>query len=153
MSADVEKADQAFEDALARSGARDPREFYRGRLRELKQASPEAYEEAVTYYRETLVPSVAGGDVDPLAAWTEYGRTLAELTAPGRTVSIDSTGRAEPYDGPPGPDRLVLHMPKAKNVKALLVALPRELSEAQRSCFDWLVRGRLKADDAPRTRS
>jgi hypothetical protein len=44
-------------------------------------------------------------------------------------------------------------MPEAKKVRALLVALPRELSEAQRSCFDWLVRGRLKADDLPRTHS
>jgi hypothetical protein len=144
MSSNVEKADRALEEALNRSGARDPREFYRDRLRELKQASPEAYDEAVTYYQETLVPSVAGGGVDPLAAWTEYGRTLAELSAPGSTVSIDSTGRAEPYDAPTDPDQLVLHMPDAKKGRALLVALPRELSGAQRACFDWLVRGRLK---------
>lgn len=144
MSSDAEKADKAIEEALARSGARDPREFYRDRLRELKQASLEAYEEAVTYYRETLVPVVAAGGLDPLVAWTEYGRTLAELTAPGRTVSIDSTGRAEPYAAPAGPDHLVLHMPDAKNGRALLVALPRKLSEAQRACYDWLVQGRLK---------
>jgi len=144
MSSNVEKADRAIEEALARSGARDPREFYRDRLRELKQASPDAYEEAVTYYRETLVPSVAEGDVDPLVAWTEYGRTLAELLAPGRTVSIDSTGRAEPYAAPPGPDRLVLHMPDATKGRALLVALPQKISGAQRACYDWLVQGRLK---------
>jgi hypothetical protein len=143
MPSNVEQADRVFETALAQSGARDPRDFYRDRLRELKQVSPEAYEQAVTYYRDTLVPSVAGGDVDPLAAWTEYGRRLAELLTPGRTVSIDSTGRAEPYDAPPDPDRLVLHMPDTKKGRALLVALPRELSEAQKACFDWLVRGRL----------
>lgn len=144
MSSPLERADAAIEEALARSGARDPREFYRERLRELKQASPEAYEEAVVYYRDTLVPSVAGGEVEPLVAWTEYGRKLAELTAPGRTVSIDPTGRAEPYESPVSPERLVLHMPEARKGRAHLVALPRKLSPAQRACYDWLVEGRLK---------
>ena len=144
MSTDLERADAAIEGALATSGARDPREFYRERLRELKQASADAYDEAVTYYRDTLVPSVAGGQVDPLVAWTEYGRRLAELAAPGRTVSIDPTGRSEPYEAPVSQERLVLHMPDARKGRALLVALPREISPAQRACYDWLVRGRLK---------
>jgi hypothetical protein len=144
MSTDLEKADAAIEEALATSGARDPREFYRERLRDLKQASADAYDEAVAYYQDTLVPSVAGGQVDPLMAWTEYGRRLAELAAPGRTVSIDPTGRAEPYEAPVSQERLVLHMPDARAGRALLIALPREISAAQRACYDWLVRGRLK---------
>ena len=144
MPTDLEKADAAIEKALATSGARDPREFYRERLRELKQSSADAYEEAVAYYRDTLVPSVAGGSIDPLVAWTEYGRKLAELAAPGRTVSIDPTGRAEPYTSPVSQERLVLHMPDARKGRALLVALPPELSAAQHACYDWLVRGRLK---------
>ena len=144
MPTDLEKADAAIDEALATSGARDPREFYRERLRELKEESADAYDEAVSYYRETLVPSVAGGQVDPLVAWTEYGRKLAELATPGRTVSIDSTGRAEPYESPVSQERLVLHMPNARKGRAVLVALPRDLSAAQRACYDWLVRGRLK---------
>jgi hypothetical protein len=93
------EADRRLEAALAETGARDPREFYRERLRELKQADRGAYEEAVGYYRDTLVPSVAGG-ADPLPAWTEYGRKLAALGTPGRTVMVDATGVAAPYQTP-----------------------------------------------------
>jgi hypothetical protein len=143
MATEQEKADRALEEALARSGGRDPREFYRERLRELKQASAEAYGRAVAYYRETLLPDVAEGRADPIEAWTEYGRKLAELAAAGRTVSIDPTGRAEPYRPPIPPGRLVLHLPDARNVRALVVGLPTALSEAQRATYDWLVQGRL----------
>ena len=41
------RADERLEAALAESGARDPREFYRERLRELKRADTVAYEGAV----------------------------------------------------------------------------------------------------------
>lgn len=140
----IEAADRALEAALAEIGARDPREFYRERLKELKQADPAAYEQAVTYYRETLIPSVAGG-AEPLDSWTEYGRVLAETTAPGRTVSIDDTGRSHPYEGP-DLTRLVLHLPD-KAGRALLVALPPELSPAQRATFDVLVAGKQRRKD------
>lgn len=143
MSDDLqETADQRLEEVLQRTGARDPREFYRERLRELKARDADAYARAVRHYREELVPAVAGGEGDPLAAWTEYGRTLATLTASGRTVSLDPTGRAVPYEAPVDRDHLVLHLPDQKNVRALLVALPRELSPAQRASYDWLVTGR-----------
>ena len=79
-------ADRALEAALEASGARDPREFYRDRLRELKRVDADAYESAVAYYRDTLIPEVASGAVNPLGAWTEYGRRLADALAPGRTV-------------------------------------------------------------------
>lgn len=145
MSDDVTaRADKALEDALAETGARDPREFYRERLRELKQSNPDGYATAVTYYRETLLPSIADGAA-PLDAWTEYGRTLAEMATAGRTVSIDETGRSHPYDGP-DLDRLLLHLPDGKG-RALLVGLPRELSPAQRATYDVLVAGKQKLRD------
>lgn len=137
-----ERADRLLAEALERAGARDPREFYRERLRELKEADPAAYEEAVAHYRDVLIPSIAEADAEPLTAWTEYGRRLAELTAPGRTVAVDVRGRARPYEAPAGPDGLVLHLPDARSRRALVVGLPRSLSAAQRATYDWLVAGR-----------
>ena len=145
MSDDLQaEADLRLEEALADTGARDPREFYRECLRNLKQADRRAYEEAVGYYRETLVPSLAQG-VDPLPAWTEYGRRLALLTAPGRTVMVDRAGVAEPYGEPAPLDRLVLHLPEGQGSanRALVVGLPAELTRAQRAHYDLLVSGRL----------
>jgi hypothetical protein len=139
-----ETANSLLEQALQESGARDPREFYRDRLRELKERSAEGYNEAVSYFETTLVPAIASGEVAPLEAWTEYGRRLAELTAPGRTVAIDTTGRSKPYEPPSTSVDLVLHLPHTSGGRALLVALPKELSDAQRATYDWLVAGRLK---------
>jgi hypothetical protein len=139
-------ADALLEAALAESGARDPRTFYRERLRDLKKLSPQGYERAVAYYRDTLIPTVAKGESDPLAAWTEYGRTLAEAVAAGRTVSVDETGRAHPYDGP-SVDHLILHLPSDERGRALLVGLPRELSPAQRATYDVLVSGKQRFQD------
>ena len=136
-------ADRALEAALAETGARDPREFYRDRLRELKRVSQDAYRTAVEYYTETLLPEVAGGRRDPLEAWTEYGRRLAEALAPGRTVGVDESGRAHPWDGHER-DRLVLHLPDEKGGRALLVGLPPKLSDAQRATYDVLVAGKQR---------
>lgn len=140
----TETADRVLEEALERTGARDPRDFYRERLRSLKSSDPEAYEEAVEYYRQTLLPKVAEGEEEPLAAWTEYGRTLAQAVAPGRTVSIDETGRSRPYEGPTR-DHLILHLPDDTGTRALLVGLPPELSPAQRATYDVLVAGKNRA--------
>ena len=136
------QADRKLEAALAATGARDPREFYRDRLRDLKQADRSAYEQAVGYYRDTLVPSVAAG-ADPLPAWTEYGRRLASLGTPGRTVMVDRTGVSEPYRAPAPPDRLILHLPDGSRGRALVVGIPAELSRAQRATYDLLVGGKL----------
>lgn len=145
MTDDVtQEADRKLEAALEASGARDPREFYRDRLRELKGDDAAAYRIAVDYYRDTLLPTVARGDEDPLVAWTEYGRRLAEALAPGRTVSIDATGRSHPWEGPV-PERLVLHLPDDGGRKALLVGLPTNLSPAQRATYDVLVSGKQRA--------
>lgn len=137
-----EAADSRFAQALSASGARDPRDYYRDRLRDLKRTNPAGYAEAVQYYRETLVPSIAEGDAEPLAAWREYGLLIARATAPGRTVAVDATGRARPYE--PGADvgEMILHLPNARQGPAFLVGLPSEPSQAQTATYDWLAAGR-----------
>ena len=137
------QANENLEAALERTGARDPREFYRERLRELKRVSPDGYETAVAYYTDTLLPQVAGGDADPLECWTAYGLKLAEALSAGRTVAVDASGRAAPYE-PPAGDRLILHLPDENGARALLVGLPPELTEAQRATYDVLVAGKHK---------
>ncbi|NNF13018.1 MAG: hypothetical protein HKN72_07340 [Gemmatimonadetes bacterium] len=137
------EADRIFEEALERTGARDPRQFYRERLLTLKGSDADGYATAVDYYRETLVPDIASGNAEPLGAWTEYGRILAEAVADGRTVSVDSTGLARPYEGP-NVEHLILHLP-SDGGRGLVVALPEKLSAAQRATYDVLVDGRKKA--------
>ncbi len=140
------RADALLDEALAAAGARDPREFYRSRLRELRDRDRSAYDRAVAYYRDELLPSIVDG-AEPLAAWSEYGRTLAELHGPGRTVTVDASGTAAPYASPPDPTHLVLHLPDSGREPALLVGLPLELSGPQRATYDWLVQGRNRLRD------
>ena len=135
------RADRLLEAALERTGARDPRPACRERLRELKGVDAAAFERAVGHYRDRLVPSIVAGE-EPLAAWVEYGRAIAELTFEGRTVAVDRTGLAREYATPPDPEALVLHLPKGGRRRALVVALPREPSSAQRATRDLLVDGR-----------
>ncbi|MCH2459863.1 MAG: hypothetical protein MK239_02310 [Gemmatimonadetes bacterium] len=144
----ITTAEQALEAALATSGGRDPRDFYRERLRELKQVNPESYRAAVTYYREVLIPEVASGAGNPLDAWIEYGRTLAEALAPGRTVSIDETGKSHNYEGVDS-SGLILHLPQETAARALLVSLPVTMSSAQRATYDVLVKGKQRAQEHP----
>lgn len=144
MTEDISKeADRRLEEALAATGARDPREFYRERLRDLKAEDARGYERAVEHYKDVLIPEVASGRAPPLEAWTEYGRRLAEALAPGRTVVIDATGRARPWEAPTAKE-LVVHLPDARGGRALLVGLPAELSEAQRATYDVLVAGKQR---------
>lgn len=138
------EAEKKLVAALEAEGARDPREFYRERLRDLKEADTDAYARAVAYYRDTLLPSIAEGGADPLDAWTEYGRTLAEALAPGRTVRVDATGKAHPYERPSRED-LVLQIPGTKGGRAVLVSLPANLSTAQKATYDVLVAGKTRA--------
>jgi hypothetical protein len=143
MSEDlIAEADRRLTEALADDGGRDPREFYRDRLRELKASDADAYAVAVAYYMDTLIPGVASGDLKPLEAWTEYGRRLAESLSPGRTVAVDGTGLAHPFEAPVGRDQLVLHIPEGPRGRALLVGLPSELTPAQRATYDVLVSGK-----------
>jgi len=142
-----ESADAKLDEALERTGARDPREFYREQLKALRESDTTAYEEAVTYYRETLITSIAQGAADPLPAWTAYGLRLAELAHSGRAVAIDTTGRSKAYDAFEA-NALVLHLPDEKRARALLVQLPPQPSRAQRATYAWLVAGRNKLSEA-----
>jgi len=142
-----ERADQIFEDALRKTGAKDPREFYRKRLREMKADNPDAYREAVAYYENQLVPSIAEAGDDPLTAWQQFGCHMAELTVTGTPVEIDATGRRLPYVPPTPADRMVLHVPQGSKGRALVVGLPPELSAAQLATYDLLVGGRQKMRD------
>lgn len=144
---DQAQADARLQEALEATGSRDPREFYRTQLKELRAENPDGYERAVQHYRDELIPSIAGG-ADPLAAWTEYGRTLASLRQSGRTVMIDPTGKSTAYESPAPRDALILHLPEEKRVKALVVGLPGELTPAQRATYDWLVSGKLRLPES-----
>jgi len=136
------EADQRFEVALKESGARDPRDFYRKALRELREVNPGGYDRAVNHFQDVLVPSIANGEAEPLWAWREYGRLIAEVTTAGRTVAIDETGRSQPFDSAAPMDRLVLHLPDARGGRAILVSLPPTPSSAQRATYELLVVGK-----------
>lgn len=136
-------AEERFTAALAETGARDPRAFYRERLRTLKTEDAAAFREAVEYYEQTLIPEVAREGSDPVAAWLEYGRFLATRMTPGETVQIDRTGLSLPYSPPVPLDHLVLHLPTSPRLPALAVGLPAELSEPQRATYDLLVARKL----------
>ncbi len=142
-----DRADQIFEDALGKTGAKDPREFYRKRLREMKEENPDAYGEAVAYYQNELVPSIAEAGDDPLMAWQQFGCRMAELTVTGTPIEIDTTGRRRPYAPPTPADRMVLHIPQGSKGRALIIGLPPELSAAQLATYDLLVAGRQKMQD------
>jgi hypothetical protein len=134
------RADERFAGRLEETGARDPREFYRERLRELRDTDEAAFRRAVDHYENRLIPAVAAEDSDPIAEWLEYGRMLAEMTIPGETVQIDPSGASVPYSPPVAADCLVLHLPTSTREKALAVGIPAELSAAQRAAFDLLVK-------------
>jgi hypothetical protein len=138
------RADDLFEETLKKTNAKDPREFYRERLREMKVSDPDAYRAAVEYYQEDLIPSIAEKGVNPLTAWREYGCRLAELSIPGKPVEIDSTGVTHRYQPPTPEDRMILHIPEGSKGRALVVGLPPELSPAQRATYDLLVAGRQR---------
>jgi len=138
------EADRRFQVAMEATGARDPRDFYRQALRDLKESNPDGYDRAVGHFQEDLVPGIASGEKEPLEAWREYGRLIAELTTSGRTVEVDETGIARPYSPESPLDRLVLHVPEEKGRRAILVSLPPHPSPAQRASFELLVRGKQR---------
>jgi hypothetical protein len=129
------------DEALQRSGLADMRPAYRRLLVRLKSSDPAAFEEASRRYRDELEPSIAGGDVDPIAAWLEYGIWLAGRFATGRLLEIDSSGRARPCNSgsPPGFGVMVLHVPEDDRAPAIVLAIPSTPSAPQRETADLLV--------------
>lgn len=136
-----DRADRRFEEALKATGSRDPRDFYRKRLKELREQDADAFRRALSYFEERLIPVVAAEGSDPVAEWLEYGRFLAGLVARGTTLQVDPTGLAAPYAPPVPRDHLVVHLPDSSAAKALVVGLPPALSPAQRATYDLLVSG------------
>ena len=134
------RADQRFERALQQTGARDPRSFFRDQLRELKASNPDAFRRALRSFEETLMPAVADEASDPIAEWLEYGRLLADLAVPGRTVQIDAGGRARDYARPVPLEAMVLHLPENASRPALVLGIPPKLTPAQRASYDLLVK-------------
>jgi len=140
-----ERADELFAAALESGPARDPREHFREMLRELKAKDARAFRRAVDYHDTRLLPGIVEQGEDPLRSWLEYGRVIAELLAPGRTVVISPDGASGDYPPPPGGEPLVLHLPSSAREPARILALPARLSPAQRATLDLLVRGSLGA--------
>ena len=137
-------ADRRFAEQRAATGARDPREFYRGLLRDLREADEAAYREMVARYEVQIVEAVGRGEADPLEAWLAFGLELAAAAAgPGRSVAVDATGRATPLEGRPRWDQMVLYLPDGRG-RAVPVSLPPELSDAQRAALDLLVKGKVR---------
>ncbi|MFW6084958.1 MAG: hypothetical protein ACODAA_07080, partial [Gemmatimonadota bacterium] len=62
--------------ALKSGGYADMRPVYRAILKRLKQKDAVLFDEAAARYEETLVPTLADGETDPVTAWVEYGAWL-----------------------------------------------------------------------------
>ncbi len=140
MSAEASQiADERLNRAIAESGAHDPRGGCREQLRRLQQQNPERYAEGVAYYGKTLVPSIAGGEAEPLTAWRDYALFIARLAAPGKAVAVDRKGRARPFAAPGAPTDMVLYLPEPTRAPAVLISLPPKPSRAQSATRDWLV--------------
>ncbi len=135
-----DRADARLEERLATAAVRDPRPPYRDRMRWLKQQDASAFEEALRYYEDTLVPEIAGGR-DAVEAWLAYGRRLAELGGAGRLVEVDEVGRAVSWDGSE-PRGLVLFIPERKGAPAFALSVPRDASPAQQATIQLLAEGR-----------
>jgi hypothetical protein len=133
------RSDELTETAISAAMIADFREAYRERLRWLKETQPQAFNRALAHYNEILVPNIAEG-TDPIAEWLEYGKLLGNLSGPGKILSIDETGRAGPASGVVA--GLLLHLPDDTGVPALALAIPKDLSDAQRATLNLLVKQR-----------
>jgi hypothetical protein len=143
-----EEADRRLAEALDRTGAPDPRDRYRGWLRELRSRDEPAFRKALEYYERELIPAAARPDGDALAAWTQYGLRLAQRLVPGEAVRIDGTGRSRPFEGSAEPDEMVLHLPRASRERALAIRIPPAATAAQRATYALLVEHAVEASDS-----
>lgn len=138
------RADARLEAALADLDYRDPRPFYRSVLRYLRERDQDAFDRALRYFEEELVPAVAG-EADPGAAWSEYGAVLARALGSGRMVELDDTGRARGVDTAVGAKGLVLYVPESTDAPVLVLRYPRAVTPAQHAAYELLVEGRQTA--------
>jgi len=132
--------------AFGRLGLLDPRESYRSVLRELRTRDADAFARATSHYQQHIVPRLASAE-DPVDAWMEYGRVIGEMTAPGRMMSVDRTGRASPYRPPMQAGEMVIFVPDDGTRGAFAAAKPSEMSVSQSATLSLLVEGRLALQD------
>ena len=137
---DTDAAVERLEEARRERGLADPRPTFRKLLKRLASEDRDAYREAVRHFEEELVPSVAGGEADPVAAWLTYGLRLVSVLSDGEARAVDESGRADPVDDtsapPVGP--LLLWLP-ASGDRGLVLARPEEPSDAQRATVELLT--------------
>lgn len=137
-----EEALERLERGLRERELEDPRPVYRRLLKRLSDEDRDAYRDAVRRFEEELVPAVAGGDADPVAAWTRYGLEIASALADGEARAVDGAGRARPLedaDGDPPPDALLLWLPADAGAPALVLSRPSTLSAPQRATLELLT--------------
>lgn len=135
------RGDARLDEAAAARGYADPRPPLRERLRLLKETHPDAFERARRHFEEQVVVALAEAP-DPLAAWLDYAAFLAGLTAAGRMLAVDASGRATPY-AEPSPGALILHVPDDTAAPVLVAASPITPSAAQQATLDLLVNRKL----------
>lgn len=133
------RAEARLAEAAEAQGIADPRPPYRERLRQVRQARPEAFDRAIQHYEQHVLPALAGAE--PLVAWLEYGRFLASLDTEGRSVAIDPQGRASDWAG--APVGLVLFIPNDPAADVMVLCQPVSPSDAQQATLRLLVERKL----------
>lgn len=134
------RAETRLAEAAEAEGIADPRPPYRERLRQLRQARPDAFDRAIGHYEREVLPALAGEE--PLAAWLEYGRFLASLDGEGRVVRIDARGRASDWSAE-APAGLVLFIPDDTAADVMVLCQPVTMSDAQQATVKLLVDRKL----------
>lgn len=136
----ADAAVERLEEARRERGLADPRPTFRKLLKRLASEERDAYREAVRHFEQELVPSVAGGEADPVAAWLTYGLRLVSVLSDGEARAVDESGRADPVDDtsdpPVGP--LLLWLPSSGD-RGLVLARPEELSDSQQATVELLT--------------
>ena len=122
---------ESYEQALARHGLEDVQPRYRGLLLRLKNQDARAYEEAVRRYQED-VEAVVDSTRDPVAVWVGYGAWLGPRLAPGVLKAVDRNGLAVDAPTPPPLGPMLMHLPHDQKVRAVVVAMPADPSDAQK---------------------
>jgi hypothetical protein len=134
------RADARLDDALRGAGAADPRPVLRDALRSLRDADPDGFAEARRRFEEDLLGRVAAGE-DALTEWIDYGRWLAERAGPGSAVSVSPDGRSSPWQPPYRAGELVLFLPEAARLRAVVLAAPARPTPAQQATRELLAGG------------
>ncbi len=128
-----------LDEALEARGLADPRPLCREILRQLREQDPGAYRDAVRRYEAELAEGDEVAGEAGVTAWLEYGLWMAARLDPGRAVAVDAGGRAEDVESPPSDAPLLLHLPRKRNRRALVIAAPLDPSPAQEATRELLV--------------